>query len=58
MINDELRQGWKNDPRIGELTAWLVQEGLLGNPPVEFLDAYCQKLVAMDVPLIRHPSHH
>lgn len=53
MIDIELKQGWKNDPRIVELSTWLVQEGLLGNPHVDFLDAYCQKLVALDVPLIR-----
>lgn len=53
MIDDALKQGWKDDPRIGELSAWLVHEGLLGNPHVDFLEAYCQKLVALGVSLMR-----
>ncbi|MEH6646864.1 adenylate/guanylate cyclase domain-containing protein [Sulfitobacter sp.] len=41
------------DPRIGGLSAWLVQEGILGSPQIDMLEAYCQKLVALGAPLIR-----
>ena len=53
MSKDGLKQTWNDDPRVGELTAWLVQEGILGRPHIEILEAYCQKLVALGVPLMR-----
>lgn len=53
MISESLKQSWINDPRVGELSAWLVQEGVLGHTHIEILEAYCQKLVALSVPLMR-----
>ncbi len=53
MSEDALEQSRDDDPRVGELNAWLVQQGILGRPHIEILESYCQKLVALGAPLMR-----
>jgi adenylate cyclase len=53
MTNDTTNYDWVEDPRVGELSAWLIQEGILGHPQIDILEAYCQKLVALGTPLMR-----
>jgi adenylate cyclase len=36
-----------------DLNVWLVQQGLEGAPQEELLEGYCQRLVGLDLPLMR-----
>lgn len=53
MTNQTRKNNQANDPRVAELGAWVVDQGLRGRPHIDLLDAYCQKLVALGVPLMR-----
>ena len=52
-MDKKLEQAGTTDPRVAELTAWLVEAGLKGEPHMNLLEAYCGKLVAAGVPLMR-----
>ena len=46
------------DPRVADLTSWLVNAGVLGMQRTAMLEAYCHKLIALNVPLLRcHVTH-
>ena len=53
MTNNTPNYDRVEDPRVDELSTWLVQEGILGHPQIDILEAYCQKLVALGTPLMR-----
>ncbi|WP_370400920.1 adenylate/guanylate cyclase domain-containing protein [Sulfitobacter sp. JB4-11] len=44
---------WRDDPRVAELNRWITSAGLSGRPHLEMLEAYCQRLVSIGVPLMR-----
>jgi adenylate cyclase len=53
MTNETLQQVWTRDSRVVELSTWLIQAGVLGQPHIAVLETYCQKLVDLGVPLMR-----
>jgi len=53
MTTDTLRQVWLQDARAADLASWLIDAAIVGQPQLAILEAYCEKLVEMGVPLMR-----
>ena len=41
------------DTRIIDLSSWLIEAGLLGTSRIDMLEAYCRKLIDLEVPVLR-----